>query len=387
MDLSRLKKLLANEPKFRFKQAYKAIFQDLIEDWSEATNLSLTLREELNKNCPLDIKAEVFLANDPLRRNASEASKTEKALIILKDGLKIETVLIRHRDGRNTVCVSSQVGCPLGCLFCATGRIGFRRNLSEEEIVEQVLFFARLLRHGRSANSGHKSVNYFASSLVNKFNKHGGQARRLKKQGQPARIATQSVAGGKITNIVFMGMGEPFLNYDNVLTAIKTLNEPDNFNLGARHFSISTAGITHGIKKLAAERLQINLALSLHAPENNLRSRIMPINRKYPLAKVLKAVGEYINKTRRRVMFEYVMIDGLNDSAEQARALAALLKGYLGFVNLISYNQTEMFKPSPADRVKKFKAILEKSGLAVVERHRFGEDIEAACGQLAGRRR
>lgn len=329
MDLSKLNSVLKNEPKYRYKQIGKAIYQELIDSWSQATNLPKDLRDVLEESCPLGIAAQIKQAAD----------SSQKALIVFSDGLTVETVLIKHFDGRNTVCVSSQVGCALGCLFCATGRIGFKRNLPAGEIVEQVLFFAR----------------------------------RLKKEKQ------------KVTNIVFMGMGEPFLNYENVLAAIKILNDPEKFNLGIRRFSISTAGITHGIKKLAKEGLDINLAISLHAPDSKLRSRIMPINDKYPLEKILKAVREYIEATRRRVMFEYVMIKDLNDSPEQARQLAALIKGYLGFVNLISYNQTEMFKASTAEKIKKFKEILEKQRIPVVIRHRFGEGIEAACGQLAGK--
>ena len=330
MNISKLGKLLAAEPKYRFKQAYTAVFQDLIVDWDEASSLPMATREQLKENCPLAIVAEV----------TTSADGTQKALIKFEDGLAVETVLISHRDGRHTVCVSSQVGCPLGCLFCATGKIGFRRNLTRDEIVEQVVFFARA----------------------------------LKKQNS------------KITNIVFMGMGEPFLNYDNVLGAIKFLNEENTLNLGARRFSISTAGVTHGIRKLSEEKMEINLAFSLHASDEATRSRIMPINKKYPLDKVLKEIKNYTEKTRRRVMFEYLMIDGLNDSPEQAEQLSRLLKGMLGFVNLISYNATGVFKSSPPERIKKFKQILGKNRLSVLERHRFGEGIEAACGQLAGKK-
>lgn len=330
MNISRLGKLLADEPKYRFKQAYVALFQDLITDWSEASSLPLPMREQLKENCPLEIEAKV----------TKSADGTEKALIKFEDGMAVETVLISHRDGRHTVCVSSQVGCPMGCRFCATGKIGFRRNLTREEIVEQVIFFAR----------------------------------RLKKMDK------------KISNIVFMGMGEPFLNYDNVIGAIRFLNDENTLNLGARRFSISTAGVTHGIRKLAEENMEINLAFSLHAPDEATRSRIMPINKKYPLDKVLKEIKNYTEKTRRRVMFEYLMLDGINDSPEQAEKLSGLLKGILGFVNLISYNQTGVFKSSPSDRIKRFKQILGKNRLSVIERHRFGEGIEAACGQLAGKK-
>ena len=331
MDLALLKKLLVKEPSFRLKQAKKAIFRDLIEDWSGITTFSLSLREKLKEKYPLKIQAETFTSGD---------KRTVKAVINLKDNLKIETVLMRHKNERNTVCVSSQVGCPLGCIFCATGKSGFKRNLEVFEIVEQVLFFARYLKKDKQ----------------------------------------------KITNIVFMGMGEPFLNYDNVLDSIKILNDKEGFNLGARRFSISTVGIIEGIKKLAEEKLEVNLAISLHAPDDTLRSKIIPINRKYPLSKVLKAIEEYIKKTRRRVMFEYIMIKGLNDSDEHAKKLAELMKKReLSFVNLISYNPTGIFKPSLSIRIKKFKDILEKARIAVTQRYRFGQDIKGACGQLAAK--
>jgi len=330
MDLTHLKEILEKEPPYRKKQANQALFRDLIENWSEATTLPLALRNKLNEKCPIGIRAKTFVSKD---------ERVAKALITLNDSLKIETVLMRHKDGRNTVCVSSQVGCPLNCSFCATGRIGFKRNLSSFEIIEQVLFFARY----------------------------------LKKQG------------AKISNIVFMGMGEPFLNYKNVIEAIKILNDEERFNLGARHFSISTVGITEGIEKLSKERLQINLAISLSAPDNKLRTKLMPINKKYPIEKILKAVDNYIKKTKRKVMFEYTMIRSVNDSDECAKKLAKLIKRPLCFLNLISYNPTGVFQPSLPQRIKKFKEVLEKAGIPVTQRYRFGREIEAACGQLVGR--
>ncbi|MDP2967368.1 MAG: 23S rRNA (adenine(2503)-C(2))-methyltransferase RlmN [bacterium] len=365
MDLMQFQRLFNKEPRYRLGQAKRSLFQDLIQNWQEAVTLPLSLREELNKKCPIEISAKTFFSKD---------KNTIKALLALKDGLKIETVLMRHKDKRNTICVSSQVGCPLKCSFCATGKIGFERNLEIWEIVEQVLFFARYLK-------------------------------KIKEM---------------VSNIVFMGMGEPFLNYQNVIGAIKILNDREGFNLGARHFSISTIGIVEGgIEELAKEKLQINLAISLHAPNDELRSKLMPINKKYPIKKILNAVDDYIKKTRRRVMFEYIMIKNLNDSEEHAQTLAGLMKKPLYFVNLISYNPTGIFKPSssrataksksqasfppslsrgessvgkeenlfssPSLRIKKFKEILEKEGVMVTQRYRFGEDIEAACGQLVAK--
>ncbi|MDD5555189.1 MAG: 23S rRNA (adenine(2503)-C(2))-methyltransferase RlmN, partial [Candidatus Pacebacteria bacterium] len=250
-------------------------------------------------------------------------------------GLKIETVLMLRNDKRSTVCVSSQVGCPLDCLFCATGKMGFQRNLTHWEILEQVLLFARY----------------------------------LKKQ--------------RISNIVFMGMGEPFLNYDNVMEAIKTINDADCFNVGARKISISTAGIFSGIEKLSKEDIQINLSISLHAPNNQLRDRIMPINKKYPLSRVLDKADDYVKKTNRKVMLEYLMIKGLNDSLKEAEELYRLIKNRpLYMVNLIRYNPTGGFKGSDTKTVKAFKDYLEKKGIFATQRYEFGKDIKGACGQL-----
>ncbi|HOI59825.1 MAG TPA: 23S rRNA (adenine(2503)-C(2))-methyltransferase RlmN [Candidatus Pacearchaeota archaeon] len=319
MNLENLKKIIEKEPAFRKKQIEKLIYQDAIDNWDEATVLSLKLREELKKETSLEIKAEIF-----------ESKETKKALITLKDGSQIETVLMKH-DDRTTVCVSSQVGCALGCKFCATGKLGFKRSLEVGEILEQVLVFKRK---------------------------------------------------EKVNNIVFMGMGEPFLNYDNVLEAIRILNNENAFNIGARHISISTVGIIEGIQKLSNENLQVNLAISLHAPNNNLRTKIMPVSKKYSLENVLETVNEYIRKTNRKVMFEYTLIDEINDSLENAKELAKITRHSLYMVNLIKYNDTEEFKAPSNEKIKKFKNYLEKAGIVVTERYRFGGDIHAACGQL-----
>lgn len=320
----------ADEPKYRLLQAKKALFQDLIEDWQEAKNLPLLLRKRLNEDCPIKTikKTLVF-----------ESKNVVKAVFELKDSLKIETVLMRHKDKRNTVCLSSQVGCPLSCSFCATGKMGFKRNLATWEIVEQALFFARY----------------------------------LKKRNE------------RISNIVFMGMGEPFLNYENVIESIKILNDKKGFNLSSRSFSISTVGIVEGIEKIAEEKLQINLAVSLHASNNELRTRLMPVNKKYPIEKILKAIDRYLNKKKRKVMFEYIMIKDLNDSQEQAQSLVRLMKKPLYLVNLIPCNLTGDFKPSSSLKIKKFKKVLENKGVAVTQRYAFGQKIKAACGQLAAK--
>lgn len=356
MDITKLDDILKDEPAYRAKQAREAVFKLLVDDWSQAQGLPFGLREKLAHTCPLKINAEIL--------NAKE-SQSSKALITLADGKKIETVLMRHDGhkqadlsgkGRNTVCVSSQVGCPMGCFFCATGKLGFSRNLAAEEIVEQVLLFARLLK-------------------------------------------TQ---GFRVDNVVFMGMGEPFLNYDNVIRAARTLNDQKGLNIGARHISISTVGIPGGVEKLIDEPLQVNLAISLHAPNDRLRSKIIPATKSYPIEEIIKSVLRYTSNTNRRVMFEYILIGGVNDSDKDARELAELIKTHLSlklaFVNLIRYNptgdftpagekRTNDFTPSDEKRVKAFKDILQKELVETTERYRFGTEIKAACGQLAGNRK
>jgi len=347
--IEKIDEILKEEPAFRVKQVKKALFFDLIENWQEATTLSKDLRQKLADAYPIpEIKLEKVLT--------SKDGQTAKALFTLGDGLKIETALMFHEDERQTVCVSSQAGCAMDCQFCATGQQGFKRNLTTIETLGQVMFFARY----------------------------------LKKQSN------------KVSNVVVMGMGEPLLNYENVLESIRILNDKDGFSLGARHISISTCGITEGIEKLAKEPLQINLAVSLHAPNNELRNKLMPINKRYPIEKVLAAVDDYIKKTKRRVMFEYLLIDGVNDSEAQAEELGKLLvhalrsgnqknfarddRGFY-FVNLISFNSTghAEFRSTPGWKIRKFKEVLETLGVSVTQRWRLGKEIKAACGQLAGR--
>jgi len=313
---------------YRDKQIDHLIYKDLIDDWGNATTLPIALREELKQARPLAINATLFDSKD---------HRTKKALIKFTDNNSVETVLMKYK-GRNSVCVSSQIGCPMGCKFCKTGTMGFIRNLSSSEIIEQILYFARL----------------------------------LKKENET------------IDNIVFMGMGEPFLNYENVMIAIRILNDKDKLNIGARHISLSTCGIINGIEKFTEENLQVNLALSLHAPNDTLRTEIMPINKKQPLANVLEAIRKYTQKTNRKVMFEYIMIKDVNDRPIQALELAELLKqNNLFMVNLIPYNPTGIYKPSTTEEIKRFQEILLKKGIRATQRYSFGQDINAACGQLA----
>ncbi|MFA5067203.1 MAG: 23S rRNA (adenine(2503)-C(2))-methyltransferase RlmN [Candidatus Izemoplasmatales bacterium] len=332
MDFTKLEEILAGQPAYRFEQARAAVIKSLIDDWNQAQGLPKELRRYLAQSFPLGINAEIFSA---------QGGDSLKALLALSDGLKVETVLMRHEGGRNTVCVSSQVGCPMGCIFCATGKMGFKRNLTASEIIEQVLIFGRI----------------------------------LKKESQ------------RVTNIVFMGMGEPFMNYDNVIAAVRMMNDGNGLGIGGRHISISTAGITEGIEKLIDEPVQVNLAISLHAPNDVLRSKMMPANLKYPIDEIFKAVLRYSKNTNRRVMFEYIMIDGVNDSDECACQLVELIKNHmplkLAFINLIRYNPTGAFNPSEPERTKSFKKILEDGHIEVTERYRFGRGIKAACGQLS----
>lgn len=327
MNLSQIQEILKDEPKYRQTQMMKAVYEDFIEEWQEATNLPAKLRERLTEECPLKIDAEIF-----------KGKTSVKALMTLQDGEKIEAVLMNHKDGRHTVCVSTQVGCPMGCLFCATGKLGFKRNLKSEEIVEQVLLFSRM----------------------------------VKKDGQ------------RISNVVFMGMGEPFLNYEEVLKAITALH--DKFGMGARRMSISTCGIVPNIKRFAKERYEVNLAISLHAPNDLLREKIMPSSSSYPLKEIFKALDYYVEQTNRQVMYEYIMLEGVNDSAKEARELIGLLQGRLGVVNLIPYNGKE-FKASSKERVDNFKKILGAGKIKVVERASYGREIEGACGMLAGKKK
>ena len=327
MDFKILDKILTNERPYRLKQVNKAIFKDLLTDWDDATSLPLELRGVLSRQFPLSIDGRII---------DSRESDTVKAIIRIDEDMLIETVLMQHKTGRNTVCVSSQIGCALDCLFCQTGKLGYWRNLDPSEIIVQVLFFQRYLK----------------------------------------------TRGSSISNIVFMGMGEPFLNYDNVLEAVRAINDHEKFEIGARHISISTAGIPEKIKLFADEKIQVNLAVSLNAPNDELRSRIMPLNLKHGLPELVKAVKYYIEKTNRKVMFEYVLIEGLNDSDEIAKALVDLLKGILCLVNLIPYNGEPPLKPPLKIRTSAFKNILQENGLNVTQRSRFGADIKSACGQL-----
>ena len=319
------------EPKFRTQQIWVGLYQNLIADFGEFTTLPRTLRNKL-------VASFDIFAVTPIKTIYSEDRQATKTLFKLGDGCLIETVLMLYED-RRTACISTQSGCGLGCVFCATGQMGLSRNLSSGEIVAQVLFFARELAKNRD----------------------------------------------RITNVVFMGMGEPFHNYDHVMKAVNLINDPRGFGLGARRITISTAGIVPKIKAFAEEDLQVNLAISLHTVDTNLRSQLMPINRKHPVAKVLSACKYYVERTHRRVTFEYALIEGVNDSVDDAHALAEQIKGLLCHVNLIPLNPTRKFnqRGSQADKVRTFADVLESRQIPCTIRLRRGIEIGAGCGQLA----
>ncbi len=334
-DYEDLKEFFAAEghPPFRADQLLRDVCKRGVSDYSEMTNLPASLREVLEEKMPV-----LFLEEKEVSL-APDGSVRKVLLRCKKDGKKIEAVLMRFQDGRRTVCVSSQVGCAMGCKFCATGKMGFKRNLTYEEIADQVLFFVLDLK------------DY----------------------------------GEEITNVVFMGMGEPFNNYENVMRAVRHLNDPRALSLGARNMTLSTAGIVPGILKLADEGLQVNLAISLHSPVQKLREKLMPIAKKYPLDELMDAVSEYTRKTHRRVSYEYVMLAGRNDDVSLAHELGKLCKGQLCHINLIPYNFTSgnRFKRSMTDDIDEFKRILETYNIPVTVRVSLGQGVDAACGQLA----
>lgn len=340
LDLEELGATLKDwgEPKFRARQIWLGLYQSLWATPDEFSNLPKGLRQKLGDAFAFSNLEWVTTLN-------STDGETQKTLFHLPDGRPIETVRMKYdatpdsgRD-RQTLCISTQSGCAMGCVFCATGQMGYLRNLSSGEIVEQVLYYAR----------------------------------RLAQQGQ------------RVTNIVMMGMGEPFHNYEPTLEAIDRLNHPEGMKLGARRFTISTVGLIPAIERFADEHRQINLAISLHAADDKLRSSMLPINRRYPINDLMQAIRNYTDKTHRRVTFEWALIHEVNDTPEQAQKLASLLQGMLAHVNLIPLNPTEGFEGQATrpERARAFRDILETQGVTCSIRLRRGIDIQAGCGQLA----
>ncbi len=341
LDFPTLTNLLQqwDEPAYRAKQVWQGLYQHLYNSPDEFTNLPNSLRSKLSTNLNFSpLKVKLFLD--------SSDGQTRKTLFELHDGHLIEAVLMRYDPntnsgkGRRTLCISTQAGCAMGCVFCATGQMGFSRHLTSGEIVAQVMHYARALQEEQLA----------------------------------------------VTNIVFMGMGEPFHNYDNSMAAIDRLNDPDGYNFGARRFTISTVGLVPQIKRFADEKRQVNLAISLHAADDAERLEIMPVNKRYKIDDVIQACRYYVEQTRRRVTFEWALISGVNDTPEVAHKLAKRLKGLLCHVNAIPLNPTEGYHGEATNRQRAmaFKEILEQAGIECTIRMRRGIDINAGCGQLAG---
>jgi 23S rRNA (adenine2503-C2)-methyltransferase len=346
-----------NEPAYRAKQIWQGLYAHLYDTPFQFTNLPIPLRNELAERftfTPFTVKTWL---------DSSDGS-TRKTLFQLHDGNLIEAVLMRYGDPadepppsgspqfqrnwgerkrgakRRTLCISTQAGCAMGCVFCATGQMGFKRHLTSGEIIAQVLYYARMLKEENQV----------------------------------------------VTNIVLMGMGEPFHNYDNTMSAIDRLNDPDGFNFGARRFTLSTVGLVPQIRRFADEKRQVNLAISLHAADDDERLAIMPVNKRYKIDDVIEACKYYVAQTGRRVTFEWALINGVNDTPEVAKKLASRLKGLLCHVNAIPLNPTAGFKGRATDRERaaKFKELLEQAGIPCTIRMRRGIEIQAGCGQLAG---
>lgn len=314
------------EPSFRAKQVYGWLHKG-VRTYDEMTNLPQSLRQKLEQQYPI-------CAPEVVRKQESQREGTIKYLWRLSDGNCVETVLMRYRYG-NTVCISTEVGCPMGCAFCASTLGGLVRRLEPFEMLDQVLF-------------------------------------------------TQVDSGLPVSHIVLMGIGEPLDNFDNVMRFLELVNSPEGMNISMRHISLSTCGLVPKIDALAEKKLQLSLAISLHGPNDEVRNRIMPVNKAYPMDQLLAACRRYYDATSRRIHFEYAMIDGLNDSPEAARELLRRLKGLQAHVNLIPLNHVEEspLKPSSRKAVATFQKILEDGGITATVRRTLGGDIDASCGQL-----
>lgn len=339
LDLQELETLFESwgQPAYRARQIWNGLYQSLWNDPQQITTLPLELRERLAQTFR-------FSSLEPVRSIESSDGETRKTLFHLPDGQAIEAVLMRYAR-RRTLCISTQAGCAMGCVFCATGQMGFRRNLSSGEIIEQVLFYERQL-HERD---------------------------------------------DRVTNVVIMGMGEPFHNYQATLEAIERLNHPEGFKFGARRFTVSTVGLVPAIRRFTAENSQVNLAVSLHAADDELRTSMLPVNAKYPLDELFEACLDYVNHTHRRITFEWALIHDVNDTDEQAEKLIERLQPFiqngaaLCHVNVIPLNPTEGYEgqATTQERAHAFQAKLEQHGIPCTIRVRRGIDIQAGCGQLA----
>jgi 23S rRNA (adenine2503-C2)-methyltransferase len=341
LDIDEITNLLKewNEPAYRAQQIWQGLYQHFYNSAEQFTNLPKSLREKLAEHLSFSpIKPKLYLD--------SSDGQTRKTLFELHDGQVIEAVLMRYDPdtftgkGRRTLCISTQAGCAMGCVFCATGQMGFKRHLTSGEIIAQVMYYARMLAEENEV----------------------------------------------VTNIVLMGMGEPFHNYDNTMEAIDRLNDPNGYKFGARRFTISTVGLVPMIRRFADEKRQVNLAISLHAADDESRVSMLPINKKYKIDDVIEACRYYVAQTGRRITFEWALINGVNDTPEVAKKLAARLKGLLCHVNAIPLNPTAGFEGRATDRQRAalFKETLEQAGIPCTIRMKRGIDIQAGCGQLAG---
>ena len=358
------------QPGFRAKQIKRWLYQRFVSEVDEMTDLSKELRGKLRDSYVLGRYTAVA-------DKRSLDGWTRKWLLRAPDGSEIETVLMEYDGVRRTACISSQAGCAMNCSFCATGQMGFLRNLRVGEIVEQLVWVERALRSPASISSELTHVKQTRAT--------GRRIKPVDSENDPS-----------VTNVVMMGMGEPFANYNHVMEAVARMTEPEadgGIGLGARRVTISTVGLVPGIRKFSEEPAQINLAVSLHAGTDELRDQLVPINAKYPLKEVAKAVREYIDKTNRRVSYEWALIDGINDTPAQAEALVEVVRKtfdpqkerrHMIHVNLIPLNPTGGYRgyASQSDRIERFCAVLDKLGIPNTVRARRGIDIAAGCGQL-----
>ena len=330
-EITKLEKLLMDrgQKKYRATQLFTWIYEKKAKTFDEMSDVSKVFREELNRDFCLTLPT--------IYKKQVSKDGTIKLLLELEDGAKIETALMPYNYG-NAICVTSQVGCNMGCAFCASGLLKKKRNLEVHEIVGQVLVMNQLLEE----------------------------------------------QGKHVSHVVVMGTGEPFDNYENVMDFIRIINHPKALAIGARHISVSTCGLVPAIIKYAHEGLQTNLAISLHAPNDEIRNKLMPISKAYPLDKLMEAVKYYEQTAGRRVTFEYIMLDGINDTLECAKELVELVRGTLAYVNLIPYNPVDehSFERSSDKNVHKFFSYLMQHGVNTTVRKEFGNDIDAACGQL-----
>ncbi|MDD2907200.1 MAG: 23S rRNA (adenine(2503)-C(2))-methyltransferase RlmN [Candidatus Gracilibacteria bacterium] len=338
-DEKKVKELLElnGEKAFRYSQIENAVYKNFITDFDKMETLSKKIRDLLKENCFFN-----SLVVD--EQKTSTNGQTTKILFKTQTGEFIEAVIMRHLTGRVTLCISCQAGCPMGCTFCATGKLGLLKNLTSYEVIEQI---------------------YYAAKLLND-------------------------EGDKLRNIVYMGMGEPMLNYEVVKETINIANNQKKFDLANRRVTVSTCGIVPGIKKFTQDFPQTSLAISLHAPNDEIRKQIMPVDHTYSLEELMKTLDEYVEKTNKRIFYEYIMINGVNDNIKLAHELGKLLEGKLAHVNFIPYNAGEgtggTYTATPRFIIEKFQTILQHYGVVSTIRATMGDDINAACGQLANKK-